>query len=125
MIVGRHVIVELEGCAFKVINNPMKLRVAIRQAVKEAGATLLHLHHEMFQPHGVTCMAVLAESHISIHTWPEHGYAAIDVFTCGRTQPEKAAEYLAKALEAVHIRTKIVQRGMTDIPVMEQGRAML
>jgi S-adenosylmethionine decarboxylase len=69
--------------------------------VNQAGATLLNLITHHFQPQGVTGLALLAESHLSIHTWPESGYAAVDVFTCGdHTMPERACEVLCRELEA-------------------------
>nr|MCH9714848.1 adenosylmethionine decarboxylase [Cyanobacteriota bacterium] len=77
------------------------LRDTITTAAKRAGATLLNLITHRFEPQGVTGLALLAESHISIHTWPESGYAAVDVFTCGdHTMPEQACAVLAAELAA-------------------------
>ncbi|MFM7634024.1 MAG: adenosylmethionine decarboxylase, partial [Cyanobacteriota bacterium] len=77
------------------------LRDTITDAAKRAGATLLNLITHRFEPQGVTGLALLAESHISIHTWPESGYAAVDVFTCGdHTMPERACQVLAEELAA-------------------------
>jgi len=99
--VGKHCILELYACNQDRLNDEAFLRDAITEAAKRAGATLLHLVTHHFEPQGVTGLALLAESHISIHTWPESGYAAVDVFTCGdHTMPEKACQVLIEELEA-------------------------
>ena len=98
-LVGKHCILELYECDQFRLNDEAFLRTTITSATKFAGATLLNLITHRFQPHGVTGLALLAESHMSIHTWPEHGYAAVDVFTCGdHTMPERACEFLRKEL---------------------------
>ena len=77
------------------------MQVSTFNAAKRAGATLLNLITHRFDPQGVTGLALLAESHISIHTWPENGYAAVDVFTCGdHTMPEQACQVLSQELRA-------------------------
>ena len=99
--VGKHCILELYGCDPARLNDEAFLRSTITQAVHLAGATLLHLISHRFDPQGVTGLALLAESHLSIHTWPESGYAAVDVFTCGdHTMPERACLELVQALQA-------------------------
>ncbi|MEB3235735.1 MAG: adenosylmethionine decarboxylase [Cyanobacteriota bacterium] len=99
--VGKHCILELYACNQDRLNDEAFLRDAITDAAKRAGATLLHLVTHHFEPQGVTGLALLAESHISIHTWPESGYAAVDVFTCGdHTMPELACQVLIETLEA-------------------------
>jgi len=98
-LVGKHCILELYDCDPARLDDEAFLRTAITTAAKRAGATLLNLITHQFQPQGVTGLALLAESHISIHTWPESGYAAIDVFTCGdHTMPERACEVLSQEL---------------------------
>ena len=82
-MVGKHCILELYDCDPSRLDDEAFIRTTITSAAKGAGATLLNLITHQFQPQGVTGLALLAESHISIHTWPESGYAAIDVFTCG------------------------------------------
>ena len=97
--VGKHCILELYNCDSAKLDDEAFLRDTITSAAKRAGATLLNLITHRFQPQGVTGLALLAESHISIHTWPESGYAAVDVFTCGdHTMPEKACLTLAEEL---------------------------
>ena len=99
--VGKHCILELYGCDSAKLDDEAFLRDTITAAAKRAGATLLNLITHRFEPQGVTGLALLAESHISIHTWPELGYAAVDVFTCGdHTMPEKACAVLAAELSA-------------------------
>jgi S-adenosylmethionine decarboxylase len=99
--VGKHCILELYDCNHERLDDEAFLRDAITSAAKRAGATLLHLVTHHFEPQGVTGLALLAESHISIHTWPESGYAAVDVFTCGdHTMPERACQVLIDELEA-------------------------
>jgi S-adenosylmethionine decarboxylase len=97
--VGKHCILELYDCDCAKLDDESLLRSAISNAALRAGATLLQLISHRFEPHGVTGLALLAESHISIHTWPESGYAAVDVFTCGdHTMPERACRVLAEEL---------------------------
>ena len=100
-MVGKHCILELYDCDTGRLDDEAFLRTTITSAAKRAGATLLNLVTHRFEPQGVTGLALLAESHISIHTWPESGYAAIDVFTCGdHTMPEQACEVLREELKA-------------------------
>jgi S-adenosylmethionine decarboxylase len=99
--VGKHCILELYACDSAKLDDEAFLRDTITTAAKRAGATLLNLITHRFEPQGVTGLALLAESHISIHTWPESGYAAVDVFTCGdHTMPERACAVLAAELGA-------------------------
>ena len=100
-MVGKHCILELYECDHSKLDDEAFLRTTITTAAKRAGATLLNLITHRFEPQGVTGLALLAESHISIHTWPESGYAAIDVFTCGdHTMPEQACAILCQELQA-------------------------
>jgi S-adenosylmethionine decarboxylase len=97
--VGKHCILELYDCDAAKLDDEVFLRSAISNAALRAGATLLQLITHRFQPQGVTGLALLAESHISIHTWPESRYAAVDVFTCGdHTMPETACRVLVEEL---------------------------
>ena len=102
-MVGKHCILELYDCDPSRLDDEAFIRTTITSAAKGAGATLLNLITHQFQPQGVTGLALLAESHISIHTWPESGYAAVDVFTCGdHTMPEKACAVLSEELGSGH-----------------------
>jgi len=110
-MVGKHCILELYDCDQAKLNDEAFIRTTITTAAKRAGATLLNLITHRFEPQGVTGLALLAESHISIHTWPENGYAAVDVFTCGdQTMPEQACELLRQELGAKSHALKSFQR---------------
>ena len=99
--IGKHCILELYDCSRSRLDDEAFLRSTITAAVQQAGATLLQLITHHFEPQGITGLALLAESHLSIHTWPESGYAAVDVFTCGdHTMPEQACSVLIRELEA-------------------------
>ncbi len=109
--VGKHCILELYHCRADRLNDEAFLRSSITQAVQQAGATLLNLISHRFQPQGITALALLAESHLSIHTWPESGYAAVDVFTCGdHTMPERACQRLIADLQAGDHRLRSFRR---------------
>ncbi len=109
--IGRHCILELYQCDHAKLNDEAFIRTTITSSAKVAGATLINLVTHSFKPHGVTGLALLAESHISIHTWPEIGYAAIDVFTCGdHTMPEKACKLLVKDFLAKNFSFKNIAR---------------
>ena len=110
-IVGKHCILELYDCDVNKLNDEAFIRTSINAAAKLAGATLINLITYRFEPQGVTGLALLAESHISIHTWPEKGYAAVDVFTCGdHTMPEKACEVLRQELMASKFSLRTINR---------------
>lgn len=93
---GVHLIIDLWGASR--LDDEAHIEDALRRCVDAAGATLLHIHLHRFEPNGgVSGVAVLAESHISVHSWPETGYAAFDIFTCGDTTPMAAVEVLREA----------------------------
>lgn len=109
---GRHVIIELWGCG-DAINDTGLVKAAMVEAVRAANVTLLNIFVHAFSPQGVTGVAVLSESHLSVHTWPEHGYVAADVFTCGETtRPHAAAEVLAQHFAAKYIVVQELERGV-------------
>jgi len=93
---GSHVIVDLYGAS--ALDDKEAIERCLRRCVEKAGATLLHMYlHPFSSTGGVSGVAVLAESHISIHTWPEHGYAAVDVFMCGKARPQVCVEIMREA----------------------------
>lgn len=95
---GAHLIVDLWGA--RRLDEIRYIEDTLRECVQAAGATLLHIHLHHFTPNnGVSGVAVLAESHISVHTWPECGFAAFDVFMCGCADPHKAVDVLKRAFE--------------------------
>ncbi len=99
---GTHLIVDLMDAHR--LDDLEHIDQTLRRCAAEAGATLLHIHLHHFTPNqGVSGVAVLAESHISIHTWPERGYAALDVFMCGDTEPLKAVEEMRRAFSPAKV----------------------
>lgn len=110
-VVGRHCIYELQGGDPNLLNDEAFIKEAMTQAADASGATLLGMVSHKFEPQGVTAVVLLSESHLSIHTWPEHGYAAIDAFTCGdHTNPEEACRSLRKALKGTTGSMKLLSR---------------
>lgn len=109
---GRHVLAELEGIDPASLDDSGLLAEALRSALNRAGATVREVVTHRFTPHGVTVLALLSESHASVHTYPEHGSMFADVFTCGdRADPERAVRLLADALEAPRTKMSTVDRG--------------
>ena len=109
--VGRHLVLELWGC--RNLNSPDAVEQALRDMVEACDMTLLDLRVYPFEPIGVTGMAVVSESHINIHTWPEYGYAAVDIFTCGpRTNPSAAVPALREFFQPERIETMEMTRGI-------------
>jgi S-adenosylmethionine decarboxylase proenzyme len=98
---GRHILLELKDCNREVLNNLDLLQDVLCSAAQEAGATVLEKYFHHFSPQGVSGAVIIAESHLALHTWPEYGYAALDIFTCGDSvKPEVAVELLIKILES-------------------------
>ncbi|MBV7393378.1 adenosylmethionine decarboxylase [Mameliella sediminis] len=106
---GTHLIIEVVNG--KGLDDEARIQQAFRDCVDTCGATLLHIHTHKFSPQGVSGVAVLAESHISVHTWPEIGYGAFDVFMCGDAQPWKAVDVLGRAFATSDVRVKELLRG--------------
>ena len=114
--IGSHCILELHGCPQDILNDEAVVRDAIAKASEKSLSTLLHLSSHSFEPQGVTAIGLLAESHISIHTWPELGYAACDIFTCGEAlKPMEAAHFIAEGLLAQHCNVMEVKRGVINV----------
>ncbi len=109
---GTHTLIELWGCSQE-INNAESIRLALVRGVDAAGATLIELNVHAFSPYGVTGVAILAESHMSLHSWPEHDYLAADIFTCGTTcQAENVAVVLQEIFEPKSTEVQTIQRGI-------------
>ena len=108
---GRHLILDLYGCDQEVLNDYEELQRLLEASLVMAKANILRIIGEKFEPQGVTLLALLAESHASIHTWPCEGYAAVDLYTCGdKTQTHRAAEFLKTKLRAQTCEQKEIQR---------------
>ena len=111
---GKHILLDLWGVKFD--NSVTTLKKIIKNAVKLSGATMLHIHlHRFGKEQGISGVAVLAESHISVHTWPERDYIAFDIFMCGDTRPEASATYLIKKLKPKKEILKKIKRGVIKI----------
>ena len=112
---GKHLLLELKDCDEGVLNDIGFLKSALLSAASECGATVLGESFHQFSPQGISGVVVIAESHLFIHTWPEHGYVAADIFTCGNSvQPGKAAQTLIRKLGAKNHSIVEIQRGILD-----------
>lgn len=112
---GTHIVCELSGCSAQALTDVDAVREMMVGAAKASRATIMEVAFHRFEPQGVSGVVVLAESHISIHTWPETGYAAMDFYTCGdHTDPWLACEFAAKALSASSMLTTEVKRGIAQ-----------
>ncbi len=112
---GTHIVCELSGCDANALTDVDKVREMMIGAANISRATVMEVAFHRFEPQGVSGVVVLAESHISIHTWPEAGYAAMDFYTCGdHTDPWLACEFAAKAMSAKTMQTTEVKRGIAQ-----------
>ena len=110
---GAHLLVELKDCNPAILRSLEEVRDAMVSAAKEAKATIVDISFHEFSPFGISGMVVIAESHLSIHTWPEYGYAAVDIFTCGDViKPEVAAAYLIGRFESKNPSVVEMKRGI-------------
>ncbi len=108
---GKHWLIEYHGCDASTLNDEPHIRQSLCDAAVASGATIVTKVFHRFSPQGVTGVVVVEESHLSIHTWPESGYAAVDFFTCGDCLPERAHEVLRVALNSTHADVLQVDRG--------------
>ena len=114
---GKHFIIEFHDCDPTVLDGRDTLEAHFLEAARLSGATVIKPFFHQFSPHGVSGIIVIAESHFSIHTWPEYGYCAIDIFTCGEEiDNESALRYLQKELKAGHFTVMEIKRGLLDLP---------
>ncbi len=118
--VGRHYIIDFWGA--KDLDNEKAIKSAMTSAAEKAKATLLHIHLHRFNNGGITGVALLAESHISIHTWPEYEYAAFDVFMCGASKPEKAIQTLKNCFSPKTFQIQEIRRGQMINPINQQQK---
>jgi S-adenosylmethionine decarboxylase len=113
--VGTHIVVDAWQSPADLLNDPERIRHALLEAVEAGEATLIDMCVHQFSPHGVTATVTLAESHIAIHTWPEYGYFAADLFFCGRGKPEEAMRILRIALQAKEFKSEQIDRGFPRV----------
>ncbi|UCG78868.1 MAG: S-adenosylmethionine decarboxylase proenzyme [Nitrospirota bacterium] len=110
---GSHLLVELRDCNREILKDLQKVTDAMVSAAQRAKATIVDVSFHEFNPFGISGMVVIAESHLSIHTWPEYGYAAVDIFTCGDViKPEVAAQYLIEKFESRNPSIVEMKRGI-------------
>lgn len=115
---GVHYLLELRGCNPTVINDLPEVRRILLEAARKANATIIDSRFHQFSPQGVSGVVIVGESHLSIHTWPEYGYASADIYTCGHTDPMRAAAYIVEALQAKSAFCLIIGRG--EQPLMSE-----
>jgi len=110
---GTHLLVELKDCNAEVLKDLEQVKDALVSAAKAASATIIEVSFHEFNPFGISGMVVIAESHLSIHTWPEYSYAAVDIFTCGDIiKPETAAAYLIERFQSKNPSIVEMKRGL-------------
>ena len=112
-ILGKHLIAEFTNCDMSILNDLEQLEEFMKESVRKSGATIVKSSFHRYNPQGVSGVVVIAESHISIHTWPEYGYAAVDFFTCGESvDPYKAYEYMKEKLSSKDAHVSEIKRGI-------------
>ncbi len=112
---GRHVLAEFYGCPEKVLCDREVIKQLMVEAALEAGAEVKETVFHQFSPQGVSGVVVISESHLAIHSWPEFGYAAVDIFTCGQSvDPWVSCNYLRAALSAQNMSAREIKRGIFD-----------
>lgn len=110
---GTHLLVELKNCNPEILKDLNSVKTILVDAAKKANATIVDVTFHEFSPFGISGVVVIAESHLTIHTWPEYGFAAVDVFTCGETiKPEIAAQYIVEAFECKNPSIVEMKRGI-------------
>jgi len=117
---GRHVAVDAWGVDYELLNNAEFLQAQLVEAAETCGATVLSVQSKQFEPQGATVLVLLSESHLSIHTYPEKGFAALDCYTCGETvDPQLAIDYLISVLKPREVHAKKLIRGIGELRVEE------
>ena len=112
---GKHLLVELYDCESKLLNDCVLVEREMQKAARAAKATIVCSTFHMFSPYGVSGVVVIAESHLTIHTWPEHNYAAIDIFTCGTSvEPYTAYQVLKDAFRCKNSSVIELKRGLIE-----------
>jgi S-adenosylmethionine decarboxylase len=108
---GEHYLVDLHGCDVEKISTVEPAREALLSAANGCGATVVGDRFHQFEPVGVSGVVLIAESHFSIHTWPEDGFVAVDIFTCGEMDAQKAIDLVAAGVGATRVESRIISRG--------------
>ncbi|MEM9835184.1 MAG: adenosylmethionine decarboxylase [Bacteroidota bacterium] len=113
---GRHLLLELYGCSAPLLKDRAQLETILLAAARAMEATVIESRFHTFQPYGVSGVVLIAESHLTIHTWPEHGYAAVDIFSCGPLHLKKGVELLQARLLPQRVEQITIQRGQLTPP---------
>ncbi len=122
---GRQILVEFYDCDRNVLDDESQIREILLEGVRRSRATIISDTFHTFSPHGVSGVIVIAESHVTIHTWPEHGYAAIDIFTCGETiDPWVIQKYLERHFRSKNVSSMELKRGLFPERVAHKPMAM-
>ncbi|SDD25390.1 S-adenosylmethionine decarboxylase [Paenibacillus sp. UNCCL117] len=124
---GRHVAVDTWGVDFDLLNSAEWLQAQMVEAAEACGATVMSVQSKQFEPQGATVLVLLSESHLSIHTYPERGFAALDCYTCGETvDPQLAIEHMLSVLKPETVHAKKIVRGIGELqvetPVLKQAQ---
>ena len=118
---GRHILAEFFECDPNVLNNPELVEKYMVEAALECGATIVNKCFHLFTPHGVSGVVIISESHLAIHTWPEYGYAAVDLFTCGENcDPKIAYDFLKAAFSSKSGSYSELRRGMIQADTVQK-----
>jgi len=113
---GRQILVEFYGCRPEILNHTARIRAILLEGTRRSGATIVSDKFHTFSPHGVSGVVVIAESHVTVHTWPEYGYAAIDIFTCGETiDPWAILHHLEAEFKAESVSSMELKRGLFPV----------
>ena len=108
---GKHLIIELYNCGGALLSDSKQIEIIMQETALAMGATIVQSNFHHFTPLGVSGVVIIKESHLTIHTWPEHGYAAVDVFTCGEIQFEKGIHFLKEKFQTEEVEVKVLERG--------------
>jgi len=112
---GRHLVVEMYGVQSTLLHDLSLAKRVLRESIEACKATFMGEHYTVFAAGGISGIVVIAESHISIHTWPEHGYAAVDIFTCGdQVDPWSAYEVFIKYYSPSKVNVTEIKRGIVE-----------
>ena len=110
---GSQILADLYGCDRGILDDPEAIRAILVEAARRCGATIVDRCFHRFSPQGISGVVIIAESHLGIHTWPEHGYAAVDLFTCGSSlRTDDCFRYLRDALRCQKYRAQVIARGL-------------
>lgn len=108
---GKHLLLEFYDCPVPLLSDPQQIEEILKQSAEVMQATVVSSNFHHFSPLGVSGVVIIQESHLTIHTWPEYGYAAVDIFTCGEIQMEKGVIFLKNKLQAKKLERQEFQRG--------------